>query len=127
MNLCVFMGRLTRDPEVRYTNEQTAIASFSLAVDRWGRDNGADFFDCTAFGKLAETCEKHLKKGSKVVVSGRAQNNNYTRKDGVKIYGVRFVVDTMEFAESKKAAAAPESDDWQNVPDGVTDEELPFI
>jgi len=141
MNKTIMMGRLTRDPEVRYTNTSngsTAIASFSLAVDRRFKRDGepdADFFNCTAFGKIAEVIEKHVVKGTKLLITGRIQNNNYTNKDGQKVYGVQILVDEMEFAESKNASnggqaqaqpePAPSGDGFMSIPDGI-DDELPF-
>ena len=150
MNKVILMGRLTRDPEVRYSQgaSQTAVARFSIAVDRRFKREGepdADFFNCTAFGKQAEFIERYLHKGTKIVLSGRIQNDNYTNKDGQMVYSVRVMVDEVEFAESKNAAsqneggfggnggfaggAAPAasgaSDGFMNIPDGI-DEELPF-
>ncbi len=154
MNKVIMMGRLTRDPEVRYTqnaNGQMAIARYSIAVDRDRKREGepdADFFNCTSFGKQAEFVEKYLKKGTKVVVVGRIQNNNYTNKDGQQVYSVQILVEEIEFAESKSASqnqgmqaqpqqpqqpqqqapAAPPAVDpssFINVPDGIM-EELPF-
>lgn len=146
------MGRLTRDPEVRYSQgaSQTAVARFSIAVDRRFKREGepdADFFNCTAFGKQAEFIERYLRKGVKVVVCGRIQNDNYTNKEGQMVYSVRVMVDEIEFAESKNASAnngdsgyngggymgggnsapAPSGagDGFMNIPDGI-DEELPF-
>ena len=109
MNKVIMMGRLTRDPEVRYSQgaNGTAVGRFSIAVDRRFKREGepdADFFDCTVFGKQAEFVEKYLKKGTKIVLEGSVQNNNYTNKDGQKVYGTRIVVDSVEFAESKAAA-----------------------
>ena len=109
MNKVIMMGRLTRDPETRYGQGATgtAVARFSIAVDRRFKREGdpdADFFDCTAFGKQAEFIEKYLKKGTKVVIEGSVQNNNYTNKDGQKVYGTRIVIDSIEFAESKAAS-----------------------
>ena len=109
MNKVILMGRLTRDPEVRYSQgaSQTAIARFSIAVDRRFKREGepdADFFNCTCFGKQAEFVERYLHKGVKVVLSGRVQNDNYTNKDGQMVYSVRIMVDEIEFAESKNAA-----------------------
>ena len=137
MNKVILMGRLTRDPEVRYTQGQnpTAIAKFSLAVDRRFRRDGqpeADFFNCTCFGKQAEFVEKYLQKGTKVVTTGRVENDNY-EKDGVKHYSVQIMVEEIEFAESKNAssgtapAAAPAQnpDGFMNIPTGI-DDELPF-
>lgn len=150
MNKVILMGRLTRDPEVRYSQgaSQTAVARFSIAVDRRFKREGepdADFFNCTAFGKQAEFIERYLHKGTKVVLSGRVQNDNYTNKDGQMVYSVRVMVDEIEFAESKNAAAQNEGgyggnggytggapaaasgagDGFMNIPDGI-DEELPF-
>ena len=142
MNKVILMGRLTRDPEVRYSQgaSQTAIARFSVAVDRRFKRDGepsADFFNCTSFGKQAEFVEKYLHQGTKVVLVGRLQNNNYTNKDGQMIYNVQVLVDEIEFAESKNASSgnsdggngsqanANTADDFMNIPDGI-DEELPF-
>ena len=141
MNKVILMGRLTRDPEVRYSQGQnsTAIAKFSIAVDRRFRRDGqpeADFFNCTCFGKQAEFVEKYLQKGTKVVTTGRVENDNY-EKDGVKHYNVQIMVDEIEFAESKNnqgtgndstgrsAGPAPAGDGFMNIPTGI-DEELPF-
>ena len=149
MNKVILMGRLTRDPEVRYSQgaSQTAVARFSLAVDRRFKREGepdADFFNCTCFGKQAEFVERYLHKGIKIVLSGRVQNDNYTNKDGQMVYSVRIMVDEIEFAESKNASqsndggnnqmhASPNNspeymsgtDGFMNIPDGI-DEELPF-
>ena len=157
MNKVILMGRLTRDPEVRYSQgaSQTSVARFSVAVDRRFKREGepdADFFNCTAFGKQAEFIERYLHKGTKIVLSGRIQNDNYTNKDGQMVYSVRIIVDDVEFAESKNAsganagggynnaggynnggyagggsAPAPSGagDGFMNIPDGI-DEELPF-
>ena len=137
------MGRLTRDPEVRYGQNEMAIARFSIAVDRRFKREGqpeADFFNCTAFGKTGQFAEKYLHKGTKVVIDGEMQNNNYTNKDGQTVYGMQVVVNSVEFAESKNAAAnngggfvpsetpAPSGDagdGFMNIPDGIEDE-LPF-
>lgn len=109
MNKVILMGRLTRDPEVRYSQgaTQTAVARFSIAVDRRFKRDGepdADFFNCTAFGKQAEFVERYLHKGIKIVLSGRVQNDNYTNKEGQMVYSVRVMVDEIEFAESKNAS-----------------------
>ena len=141
------MGRLTRDPEVRYSqgDSQMAIARFSLAVDRRFKRQGdtvtADFFNCTAFGKQGEFVEKYLKQGTKIVVTGRIQNDNYTNKEGQKVYSVQIIVEEIEFAESKNAAGGGSSfqnapvggnqepmmpeDGFMNIPDGI-DNTLPF-
>ena len=107
LSYTVMMGRLTKDPEVRYTQGQNpmAIANFSLAVDRKVKKEGetsADFWNCTAFGKTGEFVEKYLKKGTKIVAQGRMQNDNYKDKNGNTVYATKFIVDTLEFAESKK-------------------------
>lgn len=111
MNKIILMGRLTRDPEVRYSQgtSQTAVGRFSLAVDRKYKREGdpeADFFNCTVFGKQAEFVEKYLRQGIKVVVTGRVQNDNYTNKAGEKVYAVQVLVDEIEFAESKNSSSA---------------------
>ena len=113
MNKVILMGRLTRDPEVRYAQNgnQMAIARFSIAVDRRFKREGepdADFFNCTAFGKQAEFVERYLHKGTKILTCGRIQNDNYTNKDGQMVYSVRVMVDEIEFAESKNAAGGAE-------------------
>lgn len=131
MNTVIFMGRLTKAPEIRYTNDKMAIASFSLAVDRRFKKGEADFFNCKAFGKAAEFAEKYLTKGTKIVAQGRAQTYSYQNKEGKKISGVEFVLDDIEFAESKgkeaKTEEKPASDDFVQIPEGVADEELPFV
>ena len=128
------MGRLTRDPEVRYTNgdEPKAIAKFGIAVDRrFKNSNGeyeADFFNCTAFGKQAEFAEKYLKKGTKILIEGRLQNDNYTNRDGQKITATGIVLDNVEFCESKKTEDKPaeeEKQEWASI-DNMDQEELPF-
>lgn len=143
MNKVILMGRLTRDPEVRYSqgSNQTSVARFSIAVDRRFKRDGepdADFFNCTAFGKQAEFVERYLHKGVKILVTGRIQNDNYTNKDGQMVYNVRVMVDEIEFAESKNASGdnggndrnafgnnSDAGDGFMNIPDGI-DEELPF-
>lgn len=111
MNKSIMMGRLVRDPDIRYTagqNGELAIANFRLAVDRkYAREDAdvkADFFRCTAFGRWAEFAEKYLFQGIKIVVQGRMQNDNYTNRDGDKVYGVCLMVDEIDFAESKSAS-----------------------
>lgn len=108
MNKVILMGRLTRNPEVRHSQnangEQLAIARFTLAVDRRGKDAGADYISCVEFGKSAEFAEKYLKQGTKITASGRIQTGSYTNRDGVKIYTTEVVIEEQEFAESKKAA-----------------------
>ena len=141
MNKAIMIGRLTRDPDIRYTQgeNQTAIARFSLAVDRRGKREGepdADFFNCTAFGRQAEFVEKYLKKGTKIAITGRVQNDNYTDRNGQKVYSVQIIVEEMEFAEGKRNAEAGqqdrsserpsyEGDGFMAIPEG-TEDELPF-
>ena len=145
MNKVILMGRLTRDPEVRYAQGENAmaIARFSLAVDRRRQNNTdgqtADFINIVAFGRLGEFAEKYLHKGTKVALSGRIQTGSYTNKDGVKVYTTDIIAEDIEFAESKNSAGsdggyagavsrpAPASagDGFMNIPDGI-DEELPF-
>ena len=140
MNKVILMGRLTRDPEVRYSQGEnaTAIARYTIAVDRRYKKEGdasADFIGCVAFGKLGEFAEKYLRKGTKVVVTGRIQTGSYTNKDGLKVYTTDVVVEENEFAESKRSddnapassapASMPEGNGFMNIPDGI-DEELPF-
>lgn len=148
MNKVILMGRLTRDPEVRYSQSgdgQLAIARYTLAVDRRFRRDGdqqtADFISCTAFGRQGEFAEKYLHQGTKIVVEGRIQTGSYTNKDGQKVYTTDVVVENSEFAESKAAASnnmssgfvqsrpeptSPIGDGFMNIPDGVEDEGLPF-
>ena len=154
MNKVILMGRLTRDPEVRYSqgDQPLAIARYTLAVDRrQARNNNddqtADFINCGAFGRSGEFAERYLHKGTKICVSGRIQTGSYTNKDGVKVYTTEVVVEDQEFAESKNSAGntdggfnnggfnnggnysrpAPSGagDGFMNIPDGI-DEELPF-
>lgn len=134
MNSVQLLGRLTRDPEVRYAESGSTIARFSLAVDRKFKQEGgetADFINCIAFGKTAEFIEKYFSKGMKIALNGRIQTGSYTNKDGVKVYTTDVVVENVEFAESKNSnagnstpAPAPNGD-FMSVPDGI-DEELPF-
>ena len=107
MNKCIFLGRMTDDPEISYTQGETAmaIARFDFAVDRRGAREGeptADFFRCTAFDRKAELLERFGRKGLKLLLTGKMQNNNYTNREGVKVYSMQYVVDDLEFAESKK-------------------------
>ena len=144
MNKIILMGRLTRDPETRYSQgeNQTAIARFSLAVDRRFKRQGdaeADFFNCTAFGRQAEFVEKYLKQGTKILLTRRVQNDNYTNRNGEKVYSVQIIAEEIEFAESRNAQgnagasfqnAMPNpvqaaDDGFLNIPNGI-EEELPF-
>ena len=146
MNKVILMGRLTRDPEVRYSqgDSSSAVARYTLAVDRRFKRDGeqsADFINCVAFGKLAEFAERYLRQGVKIAVTGRIQTGSYTNRDGVKVYTTDVVIEEQEFAESKAASASNNSyqqapaptpspradigDGFMNIPDGI-DEELPF-
>lgn len=143
MNNVVLVGRLTRDPDVRYTDGGTSIARFSLAVDRrFKKDDGptADFPNCVAFGKPAEFIEKYFHQGMRIGVQGRIQTGSYENQDGVKVYATDIVVENCEFVESKAASEGsgfegtagkksssnkPDTDGFMNIPDGI-DEELPF-
>lgn len=143
MNKAILMGRLTRDPNVRYTQgaESTCVARYTLAVDRRVKQEGqqsADFISCVAFGRNGEFAEKYLKQGSKIVVTGHIQTGSYTNRDGNKVYTTDIVIEEQEFAESKAAAERNQQQEPQpqpqtetdengfmNIPDGL-DEELPF-
>ena len=153
MNKVILMGRLTRDPEVRYSQGETpmAVARYTLAVDRrQARNNGneqtADFINCVAFGRAGEFAERYFRKGTKIAITGRIQTGSYTNKDGVRVYTTDIVVEEQEFAESKNASSGNEGgyqnngyngggynrpapggagDGFMNIPDGI-DEELPF-
>lgn len=144
MNIVILMGRLTRDPEVRYSqgDQPLCIARYTMAVDRRrtkaNEDPGADFISCVAFGHNAEFAEKYLRKGSKICVEGRIQTGSYTNKDGMKVYTTEVVIEGQEFAESKGGmneadrAARDEAamqgyygEGFMNIPEGI-EEELPF-
>ena len=144
MNKEILVGRLTRDPEVRYSQSEnpTAVARYTVAVDRRFKRDGeptADFIPCVVFGRSAEFAEKYFRQGMRISVSGRIQTGSYTNKDGQKVYTTDVVVEECEFAESKNAAGdnsgftpsdrpSPSSaagDGFMNIPDGI-DEELPF-
>ena len=129
MNKVILMGRLVRDAEIRWTdNNSMAIARFTLAVDRRKREE-ADFISCVAFGKTAEFIEKYITKGTKIVVDGRWQTGSYDNKEGKKVYTNDCVVEGVEFAESKRQSSEPETqtdeDGFMNIPEGL-DDELPF-
>ena len=142
MNRVILMGRLTRDPEVRYSQGERsmAIARYTLAVDRRGRKsqdgNGqqADFISCIAFDKAGEFAEKYFRQGQRVLIAGRIQTGSYTNRDGQKVYTTDVIVDEQEFADSKggqnggRQQETPSSvgDGFMNIPDGVEDEGLPF-
>ena len=143
MNKWIGMGRLTRNPDVRWSQgqEQKCVTRFTVAVDRRGQkqdgQQSADFIPCVAFGKQAEFAEKYLKRGTKVAIIGRIQTVSYTNRDGQKVYTTDIIVEEIEFAESKAASEGqsgqqsygqqyPDAGDgFMNIPDGI-DEELPF-
>lgn len=137
MNKVILMGRLTRDPDVRYSqgHKPTANARYDLAVNRNFKDAdgkyGVDFLHCVAFGKNAEFAEKYLKQGTQILVEGRIQTGSYTNKDGVKVYTTDIFVEKQEFAGSKSdnqqnSRPAPSNDDsFMSIPDGIGDE-FPF-
>lgn len=143
MNKVILLGNLTRDPEIRYSQgeKQIAVARFSLAVNRRFANDGetnADFFNCTAFGKTAEFIEKYFRQGSRMSLVGRIENNNYTNKNGEKVYSVQIMVEEVEFSERKSAQSNNKTqnqnqpahangadDDFMNIPDGIEDG-LPF-
>lgn len=138
MNKVILMGRLTKDPDIRWTSgeESKCVGRFTIAVDRRGAKEGqqtADFINCVAFGKTAEFCDKYAKKGTKFVVEGRIQTGSYTNQNNVKVYTTDVLIESLEFAESKKAsggssAPEPKADDtgFMNIPEGM-EEELPFV
>lgn len=130
MNLVILKGRFAADPEVRYSQtqngEQMAIARYRLAVNRRGKDAGADFINCVAFGKNGEFAEKYLKKGQEILIQGRIQTGSYDNKDGQKVYTTDVVVDSHEFCGTKQEQpeSAP-SNGYQTIPEGI-EGDLPF-
>lgn len=142
MNKVVLMGRLTRDPDVRYTRGERAmaVANYTLAVDRRGRKSqegeaNADFIPCTAFDKAGEFAEKYFRQGMRVLISGRIQTGSYTDRDGRKVYTTQVIIEEQEFADSKGTGgekgqkpqqANVDADGFMNIPDGLEDEGLPF-
>ena len=140
MNKVILMGRLTRDPEIRYSQGErsTAVARYSLAVNRTFKRDGdpdADFINCVAFGRQAEFAEKYFHKGIRIVITGRIQTGSYTNKEGQRVYTTDIIADDQEFADSKNTSAggktAPEmgkpiGDGFMSIPNGVEDEGLPF-
>lgn len=143
MNKCIFVGRLTRDPETRYSQGEnaTAITRFSIAINRRFKNQDgnyeADFPNCVCYGKTAEFVNQYFKKGMAIGIVGRLATGNYTNKDGVKVYTTDVVVEDAEFVESKNSSGTsapsntptnnnvPSADGFMNIPDGI-DEELPF-
>ncbi len=139
MNKVILMGRLTRDPDVRWTQgpEQSAVARYTLAVNRRFQKEGgatADFISCVAFGRQAEFAEKYLRQGTKIAIIGRIQTGSYTNREGRKVYTTDVVVEEQEFAEGKNAerpreqGATPQAntDGFMTIPDGV-DEDISFM
>lgn len=149
MNKVILMGRLVRDPEVRYTQAENpmAVSRYTLAIDRRGikKKEGdqkleTDFINCIAFGKSGEFAEKYFHRGLRVLVSGRIQTGSYVNKDGNKVYTTDVIVEDQEFADSKNQNAenggagnnqqgtgsAASGDGFMNIPDGIEDESLPF-
>ena len=132
MNKVILCGRLTKDPETRYTTgaNPVCVARYSLAVDRRTKEKETDFINCVAFGKSGEFAEKYLRKGTKILVSGRIQTGSYTDKEtGKKVYTTDIVVEEHEFCESKRdeqPAPSRDADGFVNIPDAVDDGELPF-
>ena len=147
MNRAILMGRLTRDPEVRYSSGERsmAIARYTLAVDRGFKradssEQTQDFIPCVAFDKAGEFAERYFRQGMRVLISGRIQTGSYTNKEGQKVYTTEVIIDTQEFADSKGASdgagsyqtstrpspASASTDGFMNIPDGVDDEGLPF-
>lgn len=142
MNKVILVGRLTKNPEIRYTqgDNPMAIARYTLAVDRRFKRDGeptADFINCVAFGKPAEFAEKYFRKGLRIAISGRITTGSFTNKDGVKVYTTEVTVEDQEFAESKAeqaqnsgnatiSSATTSGDGFMNIPDNVDDSELPF-
>ena len=143
MNRVILMGRLTRDPEVRYSQGERiiTIAKYTLAVDRRNRrsqgdnEQTADFINCVAFDRAGEFAEKYFRQGMRVLISGRIQTGSYINKDGIKVYTTDMIVDDQEFADSKGAASGgqaggrPEpadADGFVNIPDDLEDDSLPF-
>lgn len=136
MNKVILTGRFTKDPDVRYSNGEktTAVARFTLAVDRRSKQEGqptADFIRCIAFGKTAEFFERFGHKGTKFLIEGRIQTGSYTNKDGQKVYTTDVVVENTEFGESKNSSGSAEpqpkpDDSFMSIPDDI-DEELPFF
>ena len=143
MNRVILMGRLTRDPEVRYSQGERiiTIAKYTLAVDRRNRrsqgdnEQTADFINCVAFDRAGEFAEKYFRQGMRVLISGRIQTGSYINKDGIKVYTTDIIVDDQEFADSKGAASGgqaggrsepADADGFVNIPDDLEDDSLPF-
>lgn len=131
MNKCSLVGRLTRDIDLRYTTgaTQMAVGRFSLAVSRKGKDKGADFISCVAFGKAAETLEKYVKKGHRLGIVGHIQTGSYDHKDGYKVYTTDVIVDEFFFLEAAKKASDQSAEPDDDLPEGfseIEDDDIPF-
>lgn len=125
MNNCVFVGRLTKNPELR-TNGDTTVTRFSIAVDRRFKKDEADFISCVAFGKTAEFIDKYFSKGNRIGITGEWRTGSYTNKDGQKVYTNDCVVSSAEFVEPKKETAPAQNDDFMNI-EGEIDDQIPFV
>ena len=126
MNLAILMGRLTKDPDISTSQNGTQIARYTIAIDRFGKDQGADFISCVAFNKSAEFADKYLKKGTKIAIEGSIRTGSYTNKDGQKVYTTDVIVNRQEFAESKGEAKETKPEDgFMSIPGGI-DDEIPF-
>ena len=141
MSNTILYGRVVRDIEVRYTNQNMAVARFSVAVNRRYQkdDKKADFFNITAFGKKAETLSQYFRQGSRIVVYCHPQQEQYTKQDGTKVDTVSFILDEFDFVDTRAEGGitanqnahavqepAPQGEDWMSVPDNLDDESLPF-
>lgn len=124
MNKVVLMGRLTKEPEVRRTTEDKAVARFTVAINRRGNNEETDFINCVAFGKTAEVIEKYFNKGNRICLSGRIQTGSYTNKDGAKVYTTDIVVEELDFVETKGNSATSAPVDTNGF--SPIQEELPF-
>lgn len=126
MNIAILMGRLTKDPDISTSQNGTQIAHYTIAIDRIGKDQGADFISCVAFNKSAEFADKYLKKGTKIAIEGMIRTGSYTNKDGQKVYTTDVIVNRQEFAESKGEAKETKPEDgFMSIPGGI-DDEIPF-
>ena len=126
MNIAILMGRLTRAPDISTSQNGTQIARYTIAIDRIGKDQGADFISCVAFNKSAEFADKYLKKGTKIAIEGAIRTGSYTNKDGQKVYTTDVIVNRQEFAESKGEAKETKPEDgFMSIPGGI-DDEIPF-
>lgn len=136
MNIVIMVGRLTKDPEIRYSQQGKAVCNFSIAVDRRIKregENSTDFFNCVCFGKTAEFVEKYFSSGKRIAIEGNIQNDSFVGRDGTKKTSVKIVCDNVEFADGKceaketKEAKREEDEGFMSIPDGAIDEELPFV